>query len=193
MQELMASSGLIIVEIALVLIVVFIIIGVIFLRKSKGKMTEARNFVKKINANVSKRKESHLVFATESFGDRLGASEISAHVDSLLEKENSLYGKFVKVVMHHEGHALEQVNEYVDDLIRACHIKLPIQNEDTQADSVDAESSQHAELIQSLTNQNENLRSQMDKLIAENEKTMSEYEIIYEKHEALTKQSVARA
>lgn len=188
----MASSGLVIVEVALILIVVFIIVGSISLRKSKGKMTEARNFVKKINANVSKRKENHLVIVKESFGEHLGESEISAHVDSLLEKENSLYGKFVKVVMYHEGHALGQVSQYVDDLIRACHIKFPEQDEDAQADSVDTESQLHVKLIQSFKNEKEDLQDKIDKLTADNEKIVSEYEIIYEKYEALTKQRVAR-
>lgn len=190
MEELIATSGLVIVEIALALTVIMIIAGVILLRKSKGKTTQAKDFVKKINANVSKRKEEHLEFAKESFGEHLDESEITAHVDSVLEKENSLYGKFVKVVMQHEGHAIEHVNQYVDDLIKACHIKLPERHSKTETDQ--SESSQlYEELIQSLREENEDLRYKIDKLTAENEKIMAEYEIIYEKHEALTKQQSA--
>jgi len=193
MQELMASSGLIVVEVALVLIIVFIVVGYILLRKSKVEMIEARNFVKQINANVSQRKENYLMFAKERFGDHFDESVICSHVYSLLEKENLLYGKFVKVAMHHEGHALDQVNQYVDDLIRACYIQFPEQNEDARANSIDVESQLHAKLIQSFKNEKEDLRSKIDKLTADNEKIVSEYEIIYEKYEALTKKKMARA
>lgn len=189
MEELIASSGMIIVEVALVLIVICVAVVVILLRKNKGKTTEAKDFVKKINANVSKRKEQHLEFAKESFGEHMDESEITAHVDSLLEKENSLYGKFVKVVMQHEGHAIEHVNQYVDDLIKACHIKLP--QKDENADESAAGGKLHEELIQSLRDENEDLRYKLEKLTADNEKVMSEYEIIYEKHEALTRQHSA--
>ncbi|MBL1292306.1 MAG: hypothetical protein COB61_000365 [Thiotrichales bacterium] len=188
MEELMASSGMIIVEVALVLIVICVATVVILLRKSKGKTTEAKDFVKQINANVSSRKEKHLEFAKESFGEHLDASEITAHVDSLLEKENSLYGKFVKVVMQHEGHAIEHVNQYVDDLIKACHIKLPKKGESV---AEPADGKLHEERIQTLRDENEDLRDKIDKLTADNEKIMSEYEVIYEKNEILTKQNSA--
>lgn len=188
MEELIASSGVVIVEIAVVLIIVCVAIVFIMLRKNKGKTAEAKDFVKNINANVAKRKEKHLEFAKESFGEHMDELEIAAHVDSVLEKENSLYGKFVKVVMQHEGHAIEHVNQYVDDLIKACHIKLPDADEST----AEPESGKlHEELIQSLRDENEDLRYKIDKLTADNEKIMSEYEIIYEKHEALTRKHSA--
>lgn len=188
MEELIASSGLVIVEIAMVLIIVCAAIVFIMLRKNKGKTAEAKDFVKNINASVTKRKEQHIEFAKESFGEHLDESEIAAYVDSVLEKENSLYGKFVKVMMQHEGHAIEHVNQYVDDLIKACHIKLS----DTAESTVEPENGRlHEELIQSLRDENEDLRYKIDKLTADNEKIMSEYEIIYEKHEALTRQHSA--
>ncbi|MBL1433210.1 MAG: hypothetical protein COC09_09310 [Gammaproteobacteria bacterium] len=188
MEEFIASSGLVIVEIAIVLIIVLVVAGVILRRKSKGNTAEAKNFVKNINANVSQRKEKHLEFAKQSFGEHLDELEIAAHVELLLEKENSLYGKFVKVVMHHEGHALEHVSQYVDDLIKACHIKLP-EKDSKVSEQVDIKL--HEELIQTLREENDDLRYKVEKLTADNGRIMGEYEIIYEKHEALEKQGVA--
>ncbi len=189
MKEFMASSGVLVVEIAVVLIVIVSAFGIYLLRRKKGTETEAKSFVKKINANVAQRKESRTQFAKDTFGEHLDESEISAHVDSLLEKENSLYSKFIKVVMKHEGHAIDQINQYVDDLVKACHIDLLSSTSATSEASDKTEV--HAELIQSLRNDNEDMRYEIEKLKAENEKITAEYEIIYEKYEALTKQQRA--
>ncbi len=197
MQEFMASSGLIIVEVAVVLIIIVSVLGYLMRRKQKGAESDAKKFVKNINANVAQRKETHIEFATETLGEHLDESEISAHVDSLLEKENSLYSKFIKVIMHHEGHAIDQIHRYVDDLVRACHIKLPESSEANDDESsqvergIDNDSDVYSELVHSLREENEDLRHQIEKLKAENEHITAEYEIIYEKHEALTKQRSA--
>ena len=53
MKEFMASSGVLVVEIAVVLIVIVSAFGIYLLRRKKGTETEAKSFVKKINGSLS--------------------------------------------------------------------------------------------------------------------------------------------
>lgn len=201
MDEFIASSGLIIIEIAIVLTLVMVTVGVIVLRKRRAKESEAKKFVKKINAGVHKRKEKHLNFARVSMIDFIdGDDEIAViveelleeHVSDVLEKENSLYGEFVKILTSAKGHSIETLEKRVEELINVCHIKVPKLNTD-KSDSAQDDSVEnvHEELIQTLKSDNEELRDQVEKLAADNEKVMSEYEIIYQKYEALTKHGAA--
>ncbi len=201
MEELITSSGLIVVEIAVVLILVFLVVGVIFLRKHRKKEREAKNFVLKVNAGAEKRKERHLSFARNSMSDYLmGDDEIAErmepvleeHVQDVFEKENSLYREFIKVLMRQDGHSIDHFHECVDKLIQVCHLKWPkpSQNEEKGQAKDEAQQAQE-EFVETLKNENKELREQINKLLTDNEKIMSEYEIIYEKHEALTKQRLA--
>ncbi|PCH59609.1 MAG: hypothetical protein COC05_06515 [Gammaproteobacteria bacterium] len=206
MQEFITSSRLFVVEAALVLAIIFVMVGVIGYRKRSGKKNEAKSFVKKINSSIDKRRDQCRDFARNSVSDYVGEDEeipaylessLEEHVHGILEKENSLYNDFIRLLMGEEGHTFEKFQQRVEELIQVCHFKLPqlTHDSDKSAPASDqaSEASLHAELIESLRGDNEVLRDQVVKLSAENEKIMGEYEIIYEKYDALTKQRPAQA
>jgi len=206
MQEFITSSRLFIVEIAFVLVIVFLIVGIAGYRKRSGKKNEAKSFVKRINSSIDKRRDQCRDFARNSVShyvdrdDEISAyveSSLEGHVHGILEKENSLYNDFIRLLMEEEGHTFEKFQQRVEELIQVCHFKLPQLPDDNDKSELTAdqasELSLHAELIESLRGDNEALRDQVIKLGTENEKIMGEYEIIYEKHDALTKQRPAQA
>lgn len=185
MTEMIASSAIVIVEIALVLVVVFAVIGVIVLRKRRNRAEELRHFVSRLNGSAALRKEKRFGVAKEKLGNDIDDEVIEDHVDNILQKENSLYNKFVKVFMRQEGQRLEQIHHYVEELIHACHFKLP--NFPHLAHSHSEDLAARDEIIESLQEENQELRNEVEKLRADNRKIMAEYEVIYEKHEQLTK------
>jgi cell division protein FtsB len=187
MNEFVTGSFLVVSEVALLFAAALTSIVYMVTKKLRGNKKQAKDFVETLKKSEAQRKEKRSQLLKERFG--LDDESIEQYVERVVEREKSLYTRFLDIFLGRGKGQLADLKEQVEALIESCYIQGQASKQETEStdDTLDElEPTDSGEAIKELMDENHALKKENERLTAENndlnkelERIMSEYVSIY--------------
>jgi uncharacterized protein HemX len=187
MNELVTGSFFIVSEVALLFAAALAIIVYMVTKKLRGNKKQAKDFVETLKKDEAQRKEKRSRLLKERFG--LDDELVEKYVEQLVEREKSLYTRFVDIFLGRGKGQLADLKDQVEALIESCYIQGQASKQETESthDTLDElEPTESGEAIKELMDENHALKKENERLTTENnelnkelERIMTEYVSIY--------------
>ena len=185
MTELVTGSFFIVSEVALLFAAALAIIVSMVAKKLRGNKKQAKDFVEKLKKSEPERKEKRSRLLKERYD--LDDDLIEQYVERIVEREKSLYTRFLDIFLGRGKGQLADLKDQVEALIESCYIQVSKQvPEETNVTVAELDSTDSGEAIKELMDENHTLKKENERLLAENndlnaelERIMTEYVSIY--------------